>query len=296
MTATFEEIVQEYGPWTSFNVEFEKGKYTMGRSAGIEWPIRRANFFGQQAETLLNKEISSMHILDLGCLEGSLSYHLGVMGASVIGLEAREMNLAKCRFVAEKAELESVHFIQGDMLNLPDDLTNFDLIIASGVLYHVDAPDILPFLGSLAQRATMVIFDTHFSAKALEYYDTSTGLRVFGRSIVEHSIVDDDIRKDTKAWASYRNNFSFWPTKRGLLNLMREAGFNFVYEPLMPQNEWAWQDRGIFVADTRPPRFKCGYPLNDYIDPDPRPTEHHQFHHQHHMKPKNPSTIPLYNV
>lgn len=294
MRKSYSEIVQAYGPWTSFNVEYEPGKFTLGTPAGIDWPVRRARYFGLQAEQTLNKDISEMKVLDLGCLEGSISYHLGKMGARVVGLEAREMNIEKCRFVAEKGGLSNVDFIQGDMLDIPGHLNDFDLIIASGVLYHVDANDILPFLISLRQRTKIAVFDTHFSKQPLEYFEPIPELRVYGRSITEHSGSDNEAKKDRKPWASFRNNYSFWPTKRSLINLFKAAGFTSVYEPLMPQNEWGWQDRGIFVGDTRPPRFSCHYPLTYYPDPDPRPSEHHQFHLQHHMKPKNPSTTDLY--
>ena len=297
-TKSYEDVVKEYGAWTSFNVEYSPGKFTMANDNSVEWPIRRSNYFGFQAESILNKPLSEMRILDLGCLEGSLTYHLARMGArESVGLEAREMNLAKCEFVQQQSGMTNLKFFQGDMLNMPAEIGDgYDLIVCSGVLYHVDADEILPFLTDLRNRSKngCVIIDTHISQRALEYFTPQEGLRAYGRSIVEHHGSESQDIKDKKAWASFQNNHSFWPTKRSLVNLLSAAGFGAVYEPLAPQNEWGWQDRIIWVADSRAPRFSCSYPFRQYLDPDPRPQEHDMFRHQHQMKPKNPSTTDLY--
>lgn len=293
---TIENIIAKYGPWTASNLEYQPGKYTMGHARGTDWPLRRSQNFGMLAEYSLGKSVSSLRVLDLGCLEGGISFHLAKLGAEVIGLEAREINIKKCEFVAEASGQSNLKFVQGDMLDLErHDLGQFDLIVASGVLYHVDAQGIVPFLTSLRKCCRgVVIFDTHVANQILEYYETSNGLVVYGRSIVEHFDSEADDSKDKKPWASFRNNFSFWPTERSLMNLLKEAGFQFVYKPAMPFMEWKWQDRAIWVADARAPKGDCSIPLSNYLDPDPRPPSHSQFDKPHHMKPGNPATKALY--
>jgi 2-polyprenyl-3-methyl-5-hydroxy-6-metoxy-1,4-benzoquinol methylase len=293
---TIEDMIAKYGPWTASNLEYQPGKFTMGHNRGADWPLNRSRNFGMLAEYSLNKPISTQRVLDLGCLEGGLSFHLAKFGAEVVGLEAREINVKKCQFVAEMSGLTKLKFIQGDMLDLePHNLGQFDLIIASGVLYHVDAPELLPFLRSLkAHCRGVVVFDTHVANQVLEYYELEGGQRIYGRSILEHFEAETAEAKDKKPWASFRNNYSFWPTERSLMNLFKEAGFGFAYRPMMPFIEWKWQDRGIWVADARAPKGACSIAAQAYLDPDPRPQSHSQFDKPHHMKPGNPATKALY--
>ena len=181
------------------------------------------------------------------------------------------------------------------MLTLRDyDLGKFDLVVASGVLYHVDAPDLLPFLRSIREHCTGVAhFDTHISLEAMEAFEPVPGLTIYGRSITEHFGDADDELKDSRVLSSYRNNFAFWMTERSLMNMLDAAGFGAVLKPMLPVQEWKWQDRGTWIADAREP-FGKSIPKTRYRDPDPRPPMHPQFDMQHHVTPKNPSTRALY--
>jgi SAM-dependent methyltransferase len=292
----FDAFVNQWGPWTLTNHEYAPGKFTLGKPTGnTNWHRARSTWIAQIAEFALHKPIAQMRVLDIGCFEGGISHNLALFGADVVGIEARESNMRRCEFVAQSVGLKNARYVLGDMLKLADyDLGEFDLIVASGVLYHVDAPDLLPFLKSLRASCTGIVhLDTHIALEPLETFEPAPGLTVYGRSITEHPGDPDDAIKDSRVLSSFRNNYAFWLTERSLMNMLDAAGFEFVMKPMLPAMEWNWRDRGTWIADARAP-IGHAHRKARYRDPDPRPHMHPQFEHAHHMTPNNPATTPLY--
>lgn len=293
-----QEIIKEAGEWNAHDVEYAPGKYTIGSPDAAQWIISRAFFFGMLGELFLRKPLCEMRFLDIGCFEGGISYLIAKQGAKeVVGLEIREAHLRKCEFLKKALDKDSLSFIKGDMLRLDDfELEAFDVIIMAGTLYHIDAPDLLPVLRSLKRKCSgIVILDTHVAQCSPEYFDTETNLRVCGRSICEHSPMDSDSVKSGKPRASYQNVFSFWPTERSLINLLSEAGFSFVFRPMIPVPEWPFQDRGYWIASALSmDSLTCRILPQILRDPDPRPRDHKLLHNVNHHVRKNPNTNRLY--
>ena len=245
-----ERIEQLYGKWTAHNIQLSDSIYTIAPQS-CDWTHHRAKWFGLVSEVLLHKPLRSMRVLDIGCLEGGISLALGSAGGNVIGIDIREANLAKAAFARDVLGLSNVQFIEADMLKLLDyGLRSFDLIVCAGVLYHVDAPDFLPFLRALRESCSgIVIFDTHVAVERREEFVSDDGCTYYGRTFVEsHHYTDDIEEKKRDLWGSLHNNYSFWPTERSLINFLIDAGFEFVTRPIVPVIEWPWQDRGFWVA------------------------------------------------
>ena len=80
-----------------------------------------------------------MRIADLGCLEGGYSVEFARLGFQVVGLEVRESNMAACRFVKERTNLENLEFVRDDAWNLAKYGT-FDCAFCCGLFYHLDRP------------------------------------------------------------------------------------------------------------------------------------------------------------
>ena len=99
----------------------------------------------------------------------------------------------------------------------------------------------------------------------METYTAQPGFDIHGRSFFEHS---------TNPTGSWKNNVSFWPSERSLVNLLAAAGFGYVAKPLFPFLEWPWKDRVVYVAtamqSTESPSRVAQLP-----DPDKRPPPHH---------------------
>jgi SAM-dependent methyltransferase len=189
-------------------------------------------------------KISQMRCLDIGCLEGGFSLTLGMIAAEVVGLDIRPENLIKAEFARSVLRQDNVRFVQGDMHKLDDyDLGAFDLIIASGVLYHVEAFRIHGFLAGLRRRCRgMLLVDTHVATSAKSCFSEG-GYDYHGRVFVEF---DDALPKTS--WSSMDNQHSFWLTERSLTNALVDAGFEFVIKPMSPTVEYPWKDRVILCA------------------------------------------------
>src|SRR5262245_17050490 len=91
---------------------------------------------GERARTLLVRErvrpSSGMRVLDLGCGPGTLFDHLG--DVRYVGIDVSKAYIRRAsRTFAGRAE-----FRVGDATALDGDLRDFDLVLAFGVLHHVN--------------------------------------------------------------------------------------------------------------------------------------------------------------
>jgi hypothetical protein len=111
----------------------------------------------------------------------------------------------------------------------------FDGLFICGLLYHLDKPR--KFLEDAAKVCKkFMILETHVAPviheEAVDIYKLSgteinEGLR--GRWYPEYESVPLDVL-DRMKWSSWSNNKSFWIEKPYLLQVMKEAGFDMVFE------------------------------------------------------------------
>jgi hypothetical protein len=123
----------------------------------VEWAFERLG--GVQGKT----------VLDLGPLEGAYSYMAQRAGARrVVGVEANTMAFLKCLVTKELLQLDRCSFLCGDAVEyLSADQEQFDLCIASGILYHMIEP--VRLLDLISGRAARLFMWTHvYTDEALE--------------------------------------------------------------------------------------------------------------------------------
>ena len=289
--AKHQEVVDRHGPWTAHNFEIFDGFFTMDNTT--RWFEGRAEYFVYLAEEALKKRTSEQRVLDVGCLEGGIATFFAKFGAEAVGLEIRDTHLAKANFAKEAMGLDRLSFVQGDMLRIDEyDLGMFDVIVCAGVLYHVDAPDLEPFLASLRRICRgILIIDTHVALEIKEKFDLPDGPTLYGRSIVEHP--DHARAEETKAkkvWASADTDYSFWVTERSLVNLLNHVGFASVTRPLYPMIERPWKDRGYWIAHAE--KFSSQHVGWRMLPAeDKRPAEHEMFGEKYQQDVRNPNTL-----
>ena len=155
------EIVREYGEWT-YEIPLPHGIWTKGN---LNIPHTRLKRVVQIIQDLSRIPIRSCRILDLGCLDGIYSIEFALHGAQVTGIDAREANIKKALFVKECLELQNVELIQDDVRNLSlEKYGKYDVILCSGILYHLNTPDVFKFIVTLYQLlGQLLIIDTHMS-------------------------------------------------------------------------------------------------------------------------------------
>ena len=157
------------------------------------------------------------------------------------GIEAREASLAKARFARDVLELPDLEFIQDDVRNLSvEKYGEFDVIICSGILYHLDTPDVFTLIRQTYEAArSLVVIDTHVSLEpnlTVEHEGTTFhGERLPERHAtpsMERASASPPSTKEL--WAGVGNEASFLFSRPSLLNALASAGFSSAYECFNP--------------------------------------------------------------
>ncbi len=105
-------------------------------------------------------------ILELGPLEAGHSYMLQQGGArEVVAIEANTRAYLKCLIVKEALGLDRCHFECGDFVQyLQANERRFDVIVASGVLYHMRQP--VELIRLMGECSDTVLLWTHYFDEA----------------------------------------------------------------------------------------------------------------------------------
>jgi SAM-dependent methyltransferase len=226
--------------WTAHNLELAPGVWTIpGQPGFIE---TNANL--QSILTVLRSVfpggLAGRRVADLGCLEGGYSLALAQHGAAVVGVEARPENVDKCALVRAQFPALDLTFAKGDVKDFTTGrFGSFDVVLALGILYHLDDP--VAWIRQVAQATrTLLFIDTHFAPLG-DLADLDPRLRGLGP--LETRVAGDEAwsgrwfheytteqERDGMPWASWSNPSSFWLTKQSLLSAVHSAGFAAVWE------------------------------------------------------------------
>ena len=243
----FERIDQQHGPWTAMAIKLPDGSYT--REPSPDYRLRRILQVGND---LVGKPLSQCRVLDLACLEGHYAVEFALHGAEVLGIEGREASVAKCEYVKKTLGLHRATFLQDDVRNLTREKYGiFDIIICSGLFYHLPAEDAHRLLEAMHETCSgIVILDTFIalsSQRSIDVRGTTRHGHVYG----EHDPSETEEERKKKLWASLDNESSFWFTQPSLLNMLTSAGFSSVSEVLLPAMPGNMGDRKTYVAIKR---------------------------------------------
>jgi SAM-dependent methyltransferase len=240
------ELIARHGPWTT-NIHLGNGIYTIDR--GVPSVHAKLVRFGQLILDLTGQPVSVLRILDLACLEAEFAIEFARQGANVVGIEGRIENIEKARLAKGALSLNNLQLVQDDVRNLSvQKYGYFDVVICSGILYHLDSPDVISFLekvGEVCKRCAIV--DTHvslFGGKSFSYKNEN----YTGNRFTEHHAEAPQAERARSVWASLDNANSFWLTRSSLYNALTLAGFTSVYECHTPVYIGPPPDRVTFVA------------------------------------------------
>src|SRR5581483_4157946 len=214
-----DDMEARYGPWTAHNIRLAEGLYTISpEPAGDEVKLRRVT---QLANDVFGGSFSGVRVLDLASLEGMYSLEFARRGARVVAIEGREANVEKARFAARTLGLE-VDFQLGDVRDLSrDQHGEFDLVLALGILYHLDADDLFSLIdriGTVTQRALVV--DTGIGSAGTETFGDYRGAR-----LVEHRADSTEEERRDAVWSSLDNLTAVALTRPSLERALARQGF-----------------------------------------------------------------------
>lgn len=256
-----EALVKETGDWTAHDIYLGEGVYTRAER-NEPFPYRLKKLV-QSSFDITDSDPESLRVLDLGCLEGGVSIEFARHGCHVVGIEGRSDNTRKGELIRDLLGLENLKFVTDDVLNMTEErYGRFDVILCLGILYHVDAKDLLPFVAKMYEMCNrVVIVDTHIAMndEAKDSF-TSNGCTYSGKSMKEHPLNSTQDQKMDRKWASLNNDFSFWPTKTSLINMFADAGFSSVFEIHHPF--FISYSNRLMLAAIKGPAHQVNYPAD----------------------------------
>ncbi|MES1258492.1 MAG: methyltransferase domain-containing protein [Acidobacteriota bacterium] len=217
--------VEELGPWF-YAHDFGNGLKTTPlippqvvgihatRLAMVESAVTQR--FGARAQGL--------DCLDIGCHEGFYSVAMARHGMHVTGVDAREENLARARFVAAASGVRNVRYQQGRVETLARDQgRTFDLTLFLGVLYHVEDPmlclrQVSAVTGELCLIETQVVDEVEGFTEwgAQEWKRPYKGIL---------ALVDESGEFHAGNRETGVTPMATCPSPRALLFMLRQAGF-----------------------------------------------------------------------
>ena len=250
-------------PFSAHRVELSPGVWTIGEH-GDDPRLAASTRVLLDA---LGGDLRGKRVLDVGCLEGGYTVTFARLGArEAVGLEIRETNLRRCRFLAERLRLANVRFVKGDARELSSaQLGVFDAIFAAGILYHLADP--YAFLERCFEVCSdVLVLDTHVASERGWSHGCSErmverewrGRRYAGREALEdmEGLPVEEI--EALNWAAWGHTVAFWPTEPSLVDMLRDVGFEYVSKVFMRRpyrcdEGCPWDCRSIYVARKRWP-------------------------------------------
>jgi SAM-dependent methyltransferase len=167
--------------------------------------------------------IEGLSALDLGAGTGAIAVELALRGAAVTAIEGRRENVERiAALAAERSAAGGVDVVEADVRELDwDGLGAFDVVVCSGLLYHLELPDAVRLARAirLATRRLAVV-DTELA------WGPVRQVEVDGRPYAGIDF-DEDV---SERRASIGNTASFWLTRASLHALLHDAGFSSTWE------------------------------------------------------------------
>jgi hypothetical protein len=180
--------------------------------------------------------IEGCKILELGPLEASHTYILERNHPAFIhAIEANKLSFLRCLVVKELLDLKRAKFFLGDFIEWLEHTTErYDLIIASGVLYHMESP--VRLLELLAARCDAFYLWTHYASDEAMPPGDPRGSAFIG-SVEIQKCHDIQVRLRKRSYHGAWRSKSFcggmhdlhrWMEKEDILKIIRVLGFRDV--------------------------------------------------------------------
>lgn len=180
--------------------------------------------------------LAGQKILELGPLEASHTLILDRAEPAVLdAVENNQKAYLRCLIAKEVYQLKRARFLLGDfMLLLADNEVSYDLIVASGVLYHMSDP--LKFLELIALRTDAVyIWSHYYDEDAMPQNDPRAQALLPEIKVEKRGLLELKLRARSYHGASQNDNFCggskdlhYWMSKQDILAYLDALGFDTI--------------------------------------------------------------------
>ena len=226
--------------WTGHNIPLTETDSTLGPQHALIGVDPRTVTIKRLLHRFLPPLSRPARVLDLGSLEGGLSFELAREGWDVTGIEGRESNYEKADLIRRYFGLDNLRFEMRDVktLNAASD-GRFDAVVCCGLLYHLDEPfAFLRTLREITSEDGLLFVDTHVAPPDL------SGERLYAGQLGDLVTVMDEGRDYDgrwfsepsggsvldQQWSAVSNTRSFWPSRRSLIRGVHHAGFPTILD------------------------------------------------------------------
>ncbi len=229
--------------WTSHNIPLTFSESTLGNKQCLISEDTRANLIKENLHTFLGSDgdLSGLRLMDLGCLEGGLSFEMAREDMEVLGVEGRSSNFEKCRLIKDYFGFPNLDFIHLDVKELNRQYQGvFDAVLCCGILYHLDDPvSFLKLLNEITHKDSVLFLDTHIAPSEAKLEKCVHGKYLSAFESLEHDGVSyqgrwymeypEDGQGSDEEWTAVSNYRSFWLSYDSLMTAVYKAGFTRIY-------------------------------------------------------------------
>lgn len=243
-------------PFTTHRIRFADGVESMHDGSDPFRDVRSHVVRGA-----LPGGLAGRSVVDLGCAEGGFALAFAADGADrVLGIEAREISVRRAELARDLLGLEQAEFVVADIKQELAQRGEFDVVFATGILYHVADPASMLVAMRAACREVALI-DTHVAHPDVVTHDCSevvertfAGTTYRGRLFTEYPPETTDADKEGMLWAAWNDAEVFWPFEDDLVEMIRAAGFDRIewVDPHQAHADHGWgvdhRNRVMYLA------------------------------------------------
>jgi SAM-dependent methyltransferase len=193
---------------------------------------------------LFGGSLKGKRVLELGPLEGGHTYMAHKAGAEeIVAIEGNSLCYLKTLVTKEVYRLDNVRVLHGEIERwLATDHSKFDLVLASGVLYHFTDP--LEALIRLAGRSKSVFIWTHYMDDAAmpvgdprrDPFTGKTSVKEVGEHRSTYHYRSYMGAETTETYCGGMENWSIWVEKDDITRTLMEMGFEVEEYSTMPDH------------------------------------------------------------
>jgi tRNA (mo5U34)-methyltransferase len=141
--AAIRQGIEDLAPWF-YRFDFGGGLQTPSAvpPSVVDIFDTRLRMIAGAVDSHFGSRVRDIECLDIGCHEGFYALAMSRLGVrGVVGVDARQENLNRARFVAQAMGVNNIVYRQGRVETLAaDQARTFEVTLFLGLLYHVEDP------------------------------------------------------------------------------------------------------------------------------------------------------------